>query len=78
MADVTHWMWAVTAASLVGTVANIYHRRWCFGVWLATNIAWTAYDLHLRAWPQAALTAIYAGLSVWGLAKWKHPPTQGV
>ena len=28
------WTWAVTAASIVGTVANIYKKRWCFIVWL--------------------------------------------
>ncbi len=64
--------WLVTAASLVGTVANIYKRRWCFAVWLVTNLAWTGYDLYLSAYPQAALMAVYAALSVWGWFSWKE------
>ena len=64
-------MWGVTVASLVGTVANIYQRRWCFGVWAMTNLAWTAYDIHKTAYPQAALQAVYFGLAIWGLCKWR-------
>ncbi len=64
-------MWVVTVASLVGTVANIYKRRWGFAVWFVTNLAWTGYDAWLGAWPQAALMAVYAGLAVWGWAKWR-------
>lgn len=64
-------MWAVTGASIVGTVANIYKCRWGFGVWLATNLSWVAYDVHLAAWPQAALFGVYSGLAAWGLWKWR-------
>ena len=67
-------MWLVTLASLTATIANIYHRRWCFAVWLPTNLAWASYDLWKAAYAQAALMAIYAALSVWGLWKWgRHP-----
>lgn len=61
-------------ASLVGTVANIHHRRWCFAVWGVSNAAWCLYDLHKTAYPQAALMAVYFGLAVWGWFAWgrKH------
>lgn len=64
--------WLVTIASIVGTVANIYHKRWCFWVWACTNALWTAYDLWLGAYPQAALMAVYFGLAIVGLWKWKR------
>ena len=64
-------MWLVTVASIIGTVANVYGRRWCFWVWLGTNSAWAAYDGWLGAWPQMALMLVYAGLSVAGLVKWR-------
>jgi hypothetical protein len=67
-------MWLVTVASLIGTIANIYRRRWCFWVWLGANIAWSIYDCWLAAWPQAALMGIYACLSVWGLISWRAKP----
>ena len=66
-------MWAVTAASLVGAVANVYKRRWCFGVWLGTNLAWAGYDIWKDAPAQAALMAVYAGISAWGLVHWRGP-----
>ena len=64
-------MWLVTIASLIGTVANIHKRRWCFGVWAFTNAAWAIYDVHKGAHAQAALQAVYFGLSVYGLRKWR-------
>jgi len=64
-------MWLVTAASITGTVANIYKRRWCFGVWAVTNAMWAAYDLWIGAHAQAALMAVYFGLALWGLWRWR-------
>jgi nicotinamide riboside transporter PnuC len=66
------WMWLVTAASLVGTLANVRRRRWCFYVWLATNACWAAYNLHKGAYAQAVLMATYFGLSIWGLLTWRR------
>jgi hypothetical protein len=66
-------MWIVTAASLVGTVANIKKRRGCFTVWIVTNTIWAAYDLSIGAFAQAALMATYAVLSVWGAIAWRAP-----
>jgi nicotinamide riboside transporter PnuC len=65
-------MWAVTAASIVGTVANIYGKRWCFAVWMVTNSLWTVYDMYKCAYPQAALMAVYTALAVWGWCKWQR------
>ncbi len=62
--------WLITLASLIGTVANIYKRRWCFIVWLFTNSFWCVYDIRIRAYPQAALMGVYALLAVWGLSQW--------
>ncbi len=63
--------WGLAAASLVGVVANIKHKRWCFGVWAVTNAAWTGVDIYHEVWAQAALQAIYFGLAIWGLIAWK-------
>lgn len=63
-------MWLVTVASIIGTVANIYQRRWCFWVWLITNLAWATFDAWIGAYAQATLQAVYAGLAVWGLIQW--------
>jgi nicotinamide riboside transporter PnuC len=66
-------MWLVTAASIVGTLANIYGRRWCFVVWMVTNILWVEYDVYKEAYPQAALMMVYALLAAWGYTKWATP-----
>jgi len=70
-------MWIVAAASLVGTVANVYQRRWCFLVWIATNGCWIAYDVYKTAYPQAALMSTYLALSVLGWFKWAPAPLDG-
>lgn len=64
-------MWLVTAAALVGTVANIKQKRWCFAVWIATNGTWVWYDWRMGAYAQAALFLAYTGLSIWGWFAWK-------
>lgn len=32
--------YAATVASIVGTVANSFQKRWCFWVWGCTNTLW--------------------------------------
>lgn len=64
-------MWIVTAASLVGVVANIKKKTWCFGVWFFTNSIWMIYDLSLGAYAQSALFAVYVALAVWGIYEWR-------
>jgi nicotinamide riboside transporter PnuC len=63
-------MWFVTVASLIGTIANIYKRRWCFIIWFFTNVSWTIYDIYIHAYAQATLMGIYAALAVHGWIKW--------
>lgn len=66
------FMWCVAMVSLVGTVANVYRRRWCFVLWACSNVAWVVYDIQKHAHPQAALMAVYAALAVWGWRQWKE------
>ena len=77
MAEVTlhRAMWLVTAASIVGVVANIHKRRWAFGVWICTNCMWAAYDAAIGAYAQSVLQCVYAVLSVWGLIAWGRKQT---
>lgn len=64
--------WGVTGVSLVGTVANLYRRWWCFPLWVVSNAAWAAYDIYKGAYPQVALMVVYAALAIWGWQKWKR------
>ena len=68
------WTWLVTGASIVGVVANIYKRPWCFAVWLCTNSAWCLYDYAIGAYAQSALFAVYVLLAAWGLYQWRAKP----
>jgi nicotinamide riboside transporter PnuC len=65
------WSILITIASIIGTVANIYKKRWCFVIWLFTNGFWCIYDLTIGAYSQAILFAIYFGLAIHGLIKWR-------
>jgi hypothetical protein len=62
--------WGVTLASVVGVIANIYKKRWCFIVWSGTNAFWCIYDLYIGEYAQLALFGMYFILAVWGLVKW--------
>lgn len=66
------WMWLVTAASIAGTVANLYKKRWCFYVWGATNAIWAVYDFWLGVPSQGALMCVYFALALWGIYQWRQ------
>ncbi len=68
---IDHLMWIVTAASLVGVVANIKKKTWCFGIWFGTNSIWMIYDYSLGAYAQSALFAVYVILAIWGIYEWR-------
>lgn len=65
-----NWMWGVTVASIIGTIANIYKMPWCFAVWLCTNAIWMVYNTEKKLYAQAGLFAVYVGLAVWGIYEW--------
>ena len=61
----------VTAASIIGTVANSMQKRWCFRVWLCTNAFWCVFNVMHRSYAQAILYAVYFILAIVGIVKWK-------
>lgn len=65
------WTILVTIVSLIGTIANIYKKRWCFIIWLFTNATWCIYDFYKGLYSQSLLFLVYTGLSIWGLKQWK-------
>lgn len=64
-------MWGVTITSLVGVVANIKKKWWCFAIWLFTNSVWMVYDYTIGAYAQSALFAVYVVLAVYGIYEWR-------
>jgi len=78
-------MWGVMAASLLGTFLNVKAddqvtpsarlKAISFTVWIVTNAAWVAYDIHKETYPQAAMMAAYLCISMWGLWKFSRNQT---
>ncbi len=65
------WTWVITMASIVGVIANIKKKRWCFYVWAITNAAWVVINIIIGLYSAATLFAVYFVLAVWGLYEWK-------
>ena len=61
----------ITAASIVGTVANSLQKRWCFYVWLCTNSFWCIYNVLNGSYAQALLYAFNFAMAILGLIKWR-------
>ena len=61
----------VTAASIVGTVANSLQKRWCFYVWICTNTFWCVFNVINGSYAQALLYAFNFAMAILGLVKWK-------
>ena len=68
----------MTALSIVGTVANAFQKRWCFIIWLFTNLFWVIYDLWIGAYGQALLYVVNCVTCVIGLWRWKKIKTPDV
>lgn len=62
----------VTAAAIVGTAANSFKKRWCFGIWLCTNAFWCVYNILIRSYAQSLLYAFNFAMAVVGLIRWKE------
>jgi nicotinamide riboside transporter PnuC len=65
-----NWTWLITAASIIGTVANVNQQAWCFWIWLVTNTLWTVVHYRKKQYSSAFLFAFYTVLAVWGLIRW--------
>lgn len=62
--------YAIVAASVIGTVANSYGKRWCFIVWGITNTFWMVYNIVLLSYAQALLYAFNLATAIIGFIKW--------
>lgn len=62
--------WLITIASIIGTVANIYKKKWCFIVWIFTNALWCVIDFIMGMYAQSFLFFVYFLLAVWGIIQW--------
>lgn len=65
------WTWAITIASIIGTIANIKKKSWCFITWVITNFIWMIIDFRAGLYAQAFLFFIYVLLAIWGLIEWR-------
>ena len=66
-----------TAASIVGTVANSFQKRWCFIIWAITNTFWCIYNFINGSYAQALLYAFNFAMAIIGLWRWSKIKKQG-
>ena len=71
------YTWAIAVASIIGTIANVCKKKWCFYVWFGTNSFWCIYDLCLGLYSQSLIYFVYVILAVWGLISWQRSETTG-
>ena len=67
----------MTAATIVGTVANSLQKRWCFVIWACTNTFWAVYNILYHQYAQAILYLFNFAMALVGLYKWEHNAKQG-
>jgi len=61
----------IAIISLVATIANVRKKRYCFIIWLCTNLFWCIHNAAISQYAQSGLFAAYAALAAWGLIEWK-------
>lgn len=68
----TYIAYLATLCSIIGTVANSFQKRWCFVVWICTNIFWCVFNIANDSYAQALLYGFNFAMAVIGLIKWKQ------
>lgn len=66
-------LWAVSLATVLGSVLNIKKLASCFVVWTICNVFWLVYDLVFAAYARALQDLINLATSVWGMVEWFKP-----
>ncbi len=68
--------YAVTALSIIGTIANGLQKRWCFWVWGFTNAFWCVFNITNGSYAQAILYAFNFAMAIVGIVKWRKQKTR--
>lgn len=69
--------WLAATLAVIGTVLNVYKKRSGFLIWILTNGFFVVYNYGLKAYAQAALFAVYTGISLWGFIRWGRSNPKG-
>jgi nicotinamide riboside transporter PnuC len=64
--------WIATILSIIGTIANIYKKRYGFVLWIIADIIWIDIDYQAGLHEQAGLFLFFAILAMWGYIQWKE------
>ena len=56
--------------SIVGAVMNVYKIRIGFLLWIASNIGWTFWDIHIGAYGQIPIWITFTIISAFGYIYW--------
>lgn len=60
----------ITIITLIGTLANSFKKRWCFYIWIPTNLFWVIYNITIHEYQQSILYIVNTITSIIGLIKW--------
>lgn len=69
--------WVVMALAVIGAVANVKKLKWCFVLWIITNLYWAVFNFvqgfvmgSMAHYAQMAQYLVFLGLAVYGLITW--------
>jgi len=64
-------MWIFTITAVIGSVLNAFKSRWCFWIWIFSNIAWLIYDISINLFSRAVLDIIQTIICIIGIIEWR-------
>lgn len=68
MKHIAFW---VAFASMTGTIANSFQKKWCFYIWICTNLFWIIHNMAMEQYAQGLLYIFNFITCIIGLVKWK-------
>jgi hypothetical protein len=63
--------WFLTIVALIGAYLNSKQQKEGFYYWLVSNTGFSLYNFMIGEWAMCILFAVYLGITINGLRKWK-------
>lgn len=75
MDDSIIWLW--TILSIVGAILNAMLIKWCFPIYILSNIGWIITDIQYEMWAQIPIWVTYIVIGVYGFISWDKKEKNG-
>jgi nicotinamide riboside transporter PnuC len=69
------WLW--TILSIIGTILNAKLIKWCFPIYIVSNIGWIITDIQYGMYEQIPIWIVFIIIGIYGFWDWNKKEKSG-